>query len=51
MKAISKRRDKTRKNTLLLIWEKIAYLNFINTCQNEFNEHIKKYVQYFAIFY
>lgn len=30
--AVCKRRDKTRKNTLLLTWERLAYLDFISTC-------------------
>ncbi len=37
-KAICERRDKTKQNALLLIWEEIAYLDFINACQSRFSE-------------
>lgn len=39
------------KNTLLLIYKSIIYLNFINIYKSGFNKLVMKCVQYFAIFY
>ncbi len=50
-KIVFSKRDKTRKNALLLICEGIAYLDFINACQSGFSGRVEKCVQYFAILY
>ncbi len=49
--AVRERRDKTGKNTLLLIREGIAYLDFISACRSGFNGRVEKCVEYFAILY
>lgn len=43
--------NKNRKNILLLIYKEIAYLNFINACQNRFSRWIDNYIEYFTILY
>lgn len=49
--AVCERHSKTKENALLLIWEGIAYLDFINACQSGFSERVEKYFKYFAIVY